>query len=265
MWYKGFDNYTNRKVKEISMIKAIIIDDEKKCVSYLQKLLQEHAELEVVAATNNPEEGIKFIEQHEPDLVFLDIEMPNKNGFEVLEAVKDFNLSVVFTTAYQQYAINAIRYAALDYLLKPIDKTELANAIKQYKVKQKKAIQQEQFDLLFSNIKNSLQPPSRISIATIEGLVFINTADIIYCEALSSYANIFMKNNEKLLSSKTLKDLEEILQNNSFFRIHHSYLINTNEIKRYVKGDGGTIIMSNKTELPVSKRKKEDFLKHLNR
>ncbi len=245
------------------MIKTIIIDDEKKCVSFLQKLLQQHTDVEVIATTSNADEGIKLILQHNPDLIFLDIEMPNKNGFEVLEAVKDINLNVVFTTAYQQYAINAIRHSALDYLLKPIDKTELANAIHQHKVKQKKEVQQQQFNLLFSNIKNIHQAPLRISIATTEGLVFINICDIIYCEASGSYTNLFLRNNEKLLSSKTLKDFEEMLHANSFCRIHHSFLVNSNEIKRYAKGDGGTVIMSNKAELPVSKRKKDDFLKHL--
>jgi two-component system, LytTR family, response regulator len=246
------------------MLQAIIIDDEKKCISLLQKMLQQqYPDVQIVATTQSPEEGIKLIRQLEPDLVFLDIEMPNKNGFEVLEATKDVHCNVVFTTAYQQYAIKAIRFSALDYLLKPIDADELSTAMQRYFTLTKSKQREQQLNMLFNNLKNISQPFSRLSVATNEGVIFINTNDILFCEASGGYTNFFLKNGDKLLTSKTLKDFEEILIDHSFFRIHHSYLINLSEIKRYVKGDGGTAIMSNNAELPVSKRKKDEFVKHL--
>lgn len=246
------------------MIQAIIIDDEKKCIALLQQMLkQSFPEIDIVATSVKPEEGIRLIRQHEPDLLFLDIEMPLKNGFQVLEATRDLAYDVIFTTAYQQYAINAIRFSALDYLLKPVEATELAAAVGRYKSQRKKDQQQQQFDLLFNNLKNITQPFHKISIATTEGIIFINTADIIYIEASGSYSKVFLKNSEALLTSKNLKEFDEMLSQQSFFRTHHSYIVSTNEIKRYIKGDGGSVIMSNGAELPVSKRRKEEFIGRL--
>lgn len=247
------------------MIQAVIIDDEKKCISLLEKMLQQHLpDVYVIASTTQPEEGIKLIRQHEPDLVFIDIEMPRKNGFEVLEATKDISYEIIFTTAYNQYAIKAFRFSAFDYLLKPIDATELTNAVQRFKTKHVSLSKQQQIDLLFNNLRNLTQPYNKISVATNQGVIFINIADILFCEATGSYTTLFLKNKEKLVTSKTLKDFEELLTDHQFFRIHHSYLIHINEISRYIKGDGGTVLMSNGAELPVSKRKKEEFLKKLN-
>ena len=223
-------------------------------------LQQGSPDVEIIATASSSEEGIKLIRKHNPSIVFLDIEMPNKNGFEVLDAPRDVQYEVIFTTAYQQYAINAIRFAALDYLLKPIDTDELAQAIHRYKAKHKNEQQLQQFDLLFNNLKNLTQPYTKLSIATTDGIIFINISDILYIEAAGSYTKFFLKNNDTVLTSKNLKEFEEMLQQQFFFRTHHSYIINTNEIKRYVKGDGGTVIMSNAAELPVSKRRKEEFI-----
>ncbi len=246
------------------MIQAIIIDDEKKCIALLQQLLQESfPEVQVVATSTKPEEGIKLIRQHEPALLFTDIEMPNRNGFQVVEATQDVGYDVIFTTAYQQYAINAIRFAALDYLLKPVDADELAAAIGRYKSRHKHDQQQQQFELLFSNLKNIAQPFQKISIPTTEGIIFLATTDIICIEASGSYTRLFLKSGEAIVTSKNLKEFEEMLPQQSFFRIHHSYIINTNEIKRYIKGDGGAVIMTTSAELPVSKRRKEEFISRL--
>lgn len=244
------------------MIRVIIIDDEKKCISLLQKRLQEaFPELEIVAMCALPDEAIKAIRILEPDLVFLDIEMPHKNGFEVLESTKDIPFDVVFTTAYQQYAIKAIKFSALDYLLKPIDADELKEAVYRFKQKQKNEQRDKQLTVLFDNLKNNSY--NRLSLSTNEGVIFLNTTDIVYCEASGGYTIFHMKNGDKLITSKTLKDYESILSESQFFRIHHSYLINTFEIKRYIKGEGGIAIMSTNDELPVSKRKKDDFIKQL--
>ncbi|HEV8079933.1 MAG TPA: LytTR family DNA-binding domain-containing protein [Chitinophagaceae bacterium] len=246
------------------MITAVIIDDEKKCVSYLTKTLEKKfQEISVIGAAQNVPEGLKLLRQTKPDILFLDIEMPGKNGFELLIEIKEINFDVIFTTAYNEYAIKAIRFAALDYLLKPIDEEELRQALERYKQKKKQSTAQ-QMNLLFDNLKNINNAYTKISVSTAEGVIFLNVADIIYCEATGSYTQFYLKNKEKLLSSRTLKDFEEMLSENNFFRIHHSYLINMNEIKRYIRGEGGSIIMSNGNEVLVSRRKKEEFIKKLN-
>jgi len=246
------------------MIQAIIIDDEKKCISLLEKMLKKQfPDIQIAATASQPEDGIKLIRQLEPDLVFIDIEMPRKNGFEVLEATKDIAYDIIFTTAYNQYAIKAIRFSALDYLLKPIDETELIQAVQRFKAKHQSASRQQQIDLLFSNLRSLTKPYSKLSVTTTEGVIFINIPDILFCEATGSYTTLYLKNNDKLVTSKTLKDFEELLEAHSFYRTHHSYIINLNEIKRYIKGDGGSVLMSNAAELPVSKRKKDEFLKKL--
>lgn len=246
------------------MIQAIIIDDEKKCISLLAKMIGETLpDVSIIATTTQPEEGIKLIRQYEPDLVFLDIEMPKKNGFEVLDATKDIVYEIIFTTAYDQYAIKAIRFSALDYLLKPVDRDELVHSVQRYKSKHVSDTRQQQIEILFNNLRNLSKPFNKISVATLEGVIFINTNEILYCEATGSYTILYLVGGEKITTSKPLKDFEELLREHSFFRIHHSYLVNINEIKRYLKGEGGYVLMSNNTELPVSKRKKEEFLKKL--
>jgi len=246
------------------MIHAIIIDDEKKSISLLQKMLNDaFPEVNIIATCTQPDEGIKAIRIHEPDIVFLDIEMPNKTGFDVLNATKDIAYNVIFTTAYQQYAIKAIKFSALDYLLKPVDAEELREAMFRFKSKQKNNEREKQLNLLFDNLQNTNNSFNRLSLSASTGVIFINTADILYCEASGGYTFFFMKNGDKHITSKTMKEYEDILPPAQFFRIHHSYLINLAKIKRYIKGDGGTAIMSNNTELPVSKRKKDDFVKRL--
>ena len=246
------------------MLQVIIVDDEKKCITLLEKLLEQmQGQVNVGATFSDAEDAVMYIKQHQLDLVFIDIEMPKLNGFEVVEATRDLGYDVVFTTAFNQYAINAIRISALDYLLKPINKLELFTAVNKLITKKKNEQRQQQFDFLFNSLKSNSKLNSKITIATTEGVVFIDVQDILYCEASGSYTTLYLKNNDKLLSSKTLKDFEEMLEQHPFFRIHHSYLISLNDIKRYIKGDGGTVVLSNKIELPVSKRKKDDFLKRL--
>ena len=245
------------------MINAIIIDDEKKCVSLLSKTIEKTLpEITICGVANNAEDGIRLIKQFEPELVFLDIEMPQMTGFDMLASLDEINFDVIFTTAYNQYAIKAIRFSALDYLLKPVDEEELKQAIARFKQKLK-VNKNEQINQLFDNLKQLNKSYSKISVSTSEGVIFIAISDILYCEATGSYTQFYLKNNEKLLTSKTLKDYEEMLDGHQFFRIHHSYLINLNEIKRYIRGEGGTVIMSNGNEVLVSRRKKEEFIKKL--
>ncbi len=248
------------------MITAVIIDDEKKCVSLLKHLIENHCkDINVVGEAESAAQGLQVIQQHKPDLVFLDIEMPDKTGFELLKSLPEINFDIIFTTAYNHYAIKAIRFSALDYLLKPVDLDELKNALARVYKKHQKAGPQQNVDVLMSNIKSPQPNFSRISLSTQDGLVILHVDEIIYCEASGTYTIFYLKNREKIIVSKTLKEYEELLKDHSFFRVHNSFLINLNEVKKYVKGDGGSAFMSNGDEVFVSKRRKEEFLSVLNK
>ena len=186
--------------------------------------------------------------------------MPRMNGFEMLNELKEKNFHVIFTTAYDQYAIKAIKYAAFDYLLKPVDIEELKSAVAKIdttEIGQTK----KQADLLQQNLQHPKKLLHKLAIPTLEGLFFYNINDIIRLEANSNYTYIWFSNNTKILASKTLKEFEELLPEDIFFRTHHSHLINLNFIKRYIKGDGGQIELQNGSFVDVSRRKKDEFLK----
>jgi len=247
------------------MIKAVIIDDEKKCISLLKHLIENHcADISVVAEAENAAQGIQAIQTHKPDLVFLDIEMPDKTGFELLNSVPDPKFDIIFTTAYNHYAIKAIRFSALDYLLKPVDLDELKSAVARAYKKHNKKDHKESVETLMHNVRSPQHNFSRISLSTQDGLVILHVDEIVYCEASGTYTLFFLKNKEKIIVSKTLKEYEELLKDHHFLRVHNSFLINLNEVKKYIKGDGGSVIMSNGNEVFVSKRRKEEFLTALN-
>lgn len=243
------------------MTTAIIIDDESKGrLALREKLATYCPQVKVVAEAANGQEALLLIRHHQPQLIFLDIEMPRMNGFEMLNAIPDKEFQVIFTTAYDQYAIRAIKYAALDYLLKPIDIEELKTAVEKVRSTNEKQTK-KQFELLQQNIQQPKSQFTKLAIPTLEGLLFYNISDIIHLEANSNYTNIYLADNSKLTASKTLKDFEELLPADIFFRTHHSHLINLNFIKRYIKGDGGQIELQNGRYVDVSRRKKEEFLK----
>lgn len=243
------------------MITAIIIDDERKGRNALKKKLMDYCpQVAVLGEAENGDEGLKLIELHDPVIVFLDIEMPMMNGFEMLHHLPTKKFHLIFTTAYDQYAIKAIKYAAFDYLLKPIDIEELQITIK--KAEQQVALNTtaERLETLTHHLagKNLMQ---KIAIPTMEGLLFFNLADIVYLESESNYTTLHFVNHPKLVASRTLRDFEELLPSDMFFRTHNSYIINLNYIKRYLKGDGGQIEMQNGHFVDVSRRKKEEFIK----
>jgi two-component system LytT family response regulator len=243
------------------MITAIIIDDELKGRSALSQKLKDYCpQVEVLAEAENGADGIKLIEKHHPKMVFLDIQMPHMNGFEMLQHVQPQQFHLIFTTAYDQYAIKAIKYAAFDYLLKPIDIEELQTAVQKAEKQDARNSTGERLETLMQTLsgKNQLQ---KIAIPTMEGLLFFNLADIIYLQAESNYTTIHFKDHPKLIASRTLGDFEELLPTDIFYRPHNSYLINLNYIKRYIKGDGGQIEMQNGDYVDVSRRKKEEFIK----
>ena len=247
------------------MTKAIIIDDEKFCVEVLEELISTHCtQIEICATCQSGEEGIASIDRHKPDLVFLDIEMPRMNGFDMLKKIIPFHFDVIFTTAYDNYAIRAFKYSALDYLLKPIDADDLKGAIEKYLHPKVQRNYAAQIDLLIENIKHF--NPSlihRIAIPTVEGLIMLPINDIIYCEANSSYTIIHLVKKEKIVSAKTLKEYEELLEAHNFFRVHNSHLINLNFVEKYIKGDGGYVIMSDQSTIGVSRTRRESFVARL--
>lgn len=238
---------------------AIIVDDEKHSRETLKNLLENFCkEVEVIGQAENIQEALEFIPHLSPDIVFLDIELQSGTGFDILNQLPEINFEVIFTTAFDQYAIKAVKFSSLDYLLKPIDLEELQQAVEKAKIAKNKSEYSKQLKTLLQNIK---QPSlSKICLSTSEGFEFVNTSDILYCEAGGSYTTFVLNNHKKLLVSKHLKEYEGLLIENHFMRVHNSYLINLKEVKKYVKADGGYIVMNNDEIVSISRGKKESFL-----
>ena len=246
------------------MIKAILIDDEIHCLDTLNMLLADYCpEVEVVAQCVSAKKGLTAIEKYKPEIVFLDIEMPLMNGFEMLEQFNEIPFSVIFTTSYDQYAIKAIRFSALDYLLKPIDPKELVVAVSKASA-QKALPTSEQFNMLINQIRNKQIGFHKIAVPTAHGFELIAADHIIRLEANDNYTYLYLKNNKKITACRSLKEMEEQLDFFDFFlRVHHSYLVNLNEVNKYIKGEGGYLIMSDGSNVDVSRGKKEALLKRL--
>jgi two-component system LytT family response regulator len=243
------------------MITAVIIDDEVRGrLALKQKLSAYCPQVEVLGEAANGEAGISLIEKHDPQIVFLDIEMPRMNGFEMLHHLQRKNFHLIFTTAYDQYAIKAIKYSAFDYLLKPIEITELQATIQKAEEHSGYNHTRERLEILQQNLTDQFHL-HKIAIPTMDGLLFFNIEDIVYLQAESNYSTVFFKDHPKLLTTRTLRDFEEILPSHVFFRPHHSYIINLNYIKRYIKGDGGQIELQNGHFVDVARSKKADFLR----
>ena len=241
------------------MLKAVIVDDEPKARENLQILLHDFVEgVEVVGLCGTIAEATEAVRLHGPDVVFLDIQLQRETGFDLLTKLKDINFEVIFTTAYTEYAIKAFKFSAIDYLLKPIDIEELKKAVARVEKRVSNNIT-GRLTQLVQNLKQGSSENYKIALPTLDGLVFVKISDILYCEASSNYTQIFTA-EEKYLVSKTLKEYDDLLSDHNFFRIHNSYLININSIKKYVKGEGGYVVLNNDTSLDVSKRKKEAFL-----
>lgn len=246
------------------MIRAIVVDDEPYASAALQTLLKKYCpEVVVEAACNSALEAERCITELNPHLVFLDIEMPHRNGFELLEHFMPARFQVIFTTSYDQYAIKAIRFSALDYLLKPIDPQELKAAIAKLSKPGPNELLTQQLQLLMQTFREPASTGTRIALPTLEGLQMVTTDTILYCMANSNYTTFVMKDKKKLVISRTLKEIEEMLEDHGFLRIHHSHLVNINEIEKYIRGEGGTVLMTDDTELDVSRSRKEALLKTL--
>jgi two-component system LytT family response regulator len=244
------------------MIKTIIVDDEFNAREFLEKLLQRYFpdKFLVLALCESVDEAIHAIEKFNPELVFLDVQMPNKNGFQLFKELNKINFEVIFTTAHSEFAIDAIKCSALDYLLKPINYIDLLETAKKYESKLHKASQQEKLMLLIENLDTGNSAYNKIALPTETGFELVKTNAILYCEADSNYCKIVCLDGKKIVLSKTLKFIEELLPTSIFQRIHKSYLVNLNYVTRFNKTNELLVELSNGQTLPVSIRKKEDFI-----
>jgi two-component system LytT family response regulator len=246
----------------MNKLKAIIIDDEASSRHSLrQKIISNCENVEIIAECEGGEQGIKAIEESHPDIVFLDVEMPRMNGFTMLQQLQNRSFELIFTTAYDHYAIRAIRFSALDYLVKPVEIEELKAAMEMVWQKRKQNVTNARLETLLYNLANEKNQHNRIAIPSLEGLQFFEINDIVSLGAENNYTIIFLKSGLKITVSKTLKDFEELLPGAIFLRIHHSWIINKTHCQKYLKGEGGQVIMSNGQVLDVARRKKEEFMK----
>lgn len=246
------------------MITAIIVDDEQKGRESLKLLINEYCpKVEILALSSNVSDAYNNIMKLNPDLVFLDIQMKDETGFDLLKKFDKVGFEVIITTAHSNYATTAIKYSAIDYLLKPIDVAELQDAVARVEEKKNTPDILQRLGNLIENVKVSSVEEYKLAIPSSDGLMFIKASDIVYCEAEGNYTTFNLKNGKKYIVSKTLKEYENILNYHQFFRIHHSYLVNLKEIVKYTRGEGGFVTMSNGINLDVSKRKKESFLERI--
>ncbi len=242
-------------------LKAIIVDDEKSSLQNLQQKLTEFCpDIQVLSSSEKPEEAILLIRQHKPDVIFLDIEMPRMSGIRMLEELADYTGEIIFTTAYNHYAVEAIRISAFDYLVKPVSITDLQNAVARL-VKYKQSETRERLDILRQSLSDTKSQDDKIAVPTGEGMEFIRIKNIIHIESSSNYSKIFLVDGKNMLVTKLLKDFEDILAPYKFYRIHNSHLINLSYIKKYIRGDGGQVVMQDNTYIDVARRKKEEFLR----
>lgn len=243
------------------MIRTVVIEDEELSRRMLLTMLTEHCrQIHVVAEADSVDSGLAAIAELKPQLVLLDIELKSATSFEILEQLPEINFELVFTTAFDHYALKAIKFCAIDYLLKPIDLNELKIAVSKAEKRLNREYLNKNLEVLLNNIKSSSQNNHRIALSTLEGLLFVNVSDIVYCESSGPYTHFIFKHADKIITSKHLKEYEDLLSGYDFFRIHKSYLVNLHEIEKYIRGDGGQLIMSNGDSLSVSKQRKVGFL-----
>ena len=246
------------------MMKAVVIDDEKDSREILANYLAKYCpDVTVCGYGESVSTGLDAIKKHQPDIVFLDIEMPYGNGFDLLEKCADFTFETVFVTAFDNYAIQALNQSAAYYLLKPIDIEELLRAVEKIRAERQNENYTQHAKVLMNNINGEAQ--QKIMLPTMEGFEIVSIHSILYCEAVDNFTRFFFETSQPLLICRTLKYFEEILRTHRFFRIHRSYVINPNYVIRYSKGKGGYVTMKNNQELEISANKKKEFLELFDR
>jgi len=247
------------------MIKTVIIEDEMHSREFLKNLLQEfHPELIVAGTAEDVQAAVQLINREKPRIIFLDIEMQTGTGFDVLEQIENYPCDVIFTTAYDHYAIKAIKFSAVDYLLKPIDIEELNKAIEKVLEKNKPLSEHTSIEMLLRNLKNIKSGNPTITLATSDGLEFVPVKNIIRLEAAGAYTTFYLMDGKKIMVSKNLKEYENLLEGHEFMRVHNSHVINLHEVKKFIKSDGGYIIMNDDSQVVLSPKKRDEFLKGMN-
>jgi two-component system LytT family response regulator len=245
-------------------LRALIIDDELRSREFLRNLLNEYcAQVHIAGSASSVEEAIKLIQQLKPNLVFLDIEMQSGTGFDVLQQVEQHHFHVIFTTAYDHYAIQAIKFSAADYLLKPIDMEELRLAVQKVEEKIVSNTSQQTMQLLLQNLRQSKSDDFSIALSTSEGVEFVPLHQIIRLEASGPYTSFFLKEGKKIIVSKNLKEYEQMLGEYYFFRVHNSHIINLKEVKKMIRTDGGYVVMNDDSTIAISPKKKDDLMQLL--
>lgn len=247
---------------ESNLLKTLIIDDENKARDTIKDMLNIYCpEVTVIGEADSVLSGINAIKKLKPDLVFLDIKMPDGTGFDLLNRLDNKPFSLIFLTAFDEYAVKAFRFSAVDYLLKPLDPDELMTSIE--RVVESKENENQHIDALLNNLKSIKNDNKKIVLKTAESIFLVNVSDIIRCESTGNYTQFFILNQKPVLVSKTLKEYDDILTDYNFFRVHQSHLVNLNHIIRLDKADGGTLVLTNDHTVPVSTRKKEALVKAL--
>jgi two-component system LytT family response regulator len=241
-------------------VRSVIIDDEPGNIITLEELLKAYCPgIAIVGTAPNPNAAAQLINEMQPELVFLDIEMPYGNAFDLLDKLAPVTFEVIFVTAFNDYAIKAFKYAALDYVLKPVNINELKTSVNRaiQRLEEKKV--NTRINSLLTNLKTENQQLQKIGLSTSDGYRFENISNIMYLEADGSYTNVFIRGDKKEVVSKNLKEFEDILPESDFCRVHHSFIVNMNSIKKYFKGRGGYVEMENGVNIEIAVRKKEEF------
>lgn len=244
-------------------LKAILVDDEKNCLTSLEYDIRTHCpQVEIIDICQGGKEALISINKNQPDLVFLDIDMPYINGFEMLEMIPTIEFATIFTTAYDKYALQAFKISAVDYLLKPVNKDELIKAVEKVQAQYFQKNSQKNIDILIEQMQ-AIETDSvkKIAFPTFEGIEFVSLKDINYCKSDNNYTYVYMLDGSHLLISKTLRHVEEILCDYQFFRVHNTYIVNLDYIKKFVKGDGGYLLMQDGQHISVSRSKKSELMK----
>lgn len=242
------------------MLKAVIVEDEARARRILESLLAEYCpKVEVLASVDDVPNGVKAINKHQPDLVFLDIEMPGYTGFQLFDFLEDISFEVVFTTAYNDYALKAFEVSAIAYLLKPIQIEQLIQAVERVEQLVNKQPLNTRLNALEKNLEKEGHI-TRIGLPSSEGLLFVEAEEVVYLAAEGAYTNVFLKGKRKIVVSKNLKQLSDLLAHPCFFRTHRSYLVNLNHVRQYVRNSGGYLVMDNEDKIPISSSNRQDFL-----
>jgi two-component system, LytTR family, response regulator len=245
---------------------AVIVDDEQHCIEALSGALRrDHPHVTLLGSASSVPAGVELVDRERPEILFLDVELGDRTGFDLLEAIGPHRPHVIFTTAHEGYAVKAIRFSALDYLLKPIDPDDLGTALG--KARQALAAPQhpDQFMALMRNLMLAANSDRRIALPVAEGLEMVKTDDIIYCESASNYTVVHQRDGKRLVISRTLKEFEDLLAAQDFIRVHHAHLINVRHVRKYIRGEGGEVIMSDGANVAVSRRKKQELMDGLSR